>query len=126
MTLYRGSARIVGNRVQIIPPQGFGAINGLRLTNNTGQLLLVDNISSTGQGEEFLFPQEQMVYHTRNISRAPEAFVYCSGIGFTPGNLFVEWSDDAVNDFIGTYPYAVPTETLINPALQTNLVLNTQ
>jgi hypothetical protein len=67
-----------------------------------------------------------MVYHTRNISRVPEAFGYYSGIGFTPGNLFVEWSDDAVNDFIGTYPYAVPTETLINPALQTNLVLNTQ
>jgi hypothetical protein len=116
----------MGNRVQIIPPQGFGAINGLRLTNNTGQLLLVDNISSTGQGEEFLFPQEQMVYHTRNVSRVPEAYGYFSGIGFTPGNLFVEWSDDSVNDFIGTYPYAVPTETIINPALQTNLVLNTR
>lgn len=123
MTLYRGSARLVGNRVQIIPPQGFGAINGLRLTNNTGQLLLIDNISSTGQGEEFLFPQEQMVYHTRNISRVPEASGYYSGIGFSTPNLFVEWSDDSVNDFIGTYPYAVPTNTLINPSLQTNLAL---
>jgi hypothetical protein len=86
------------------PAQGFGAINGLRLTNLTGETLLIDNVSSTGQGEEFLFPNMQMVYHTRNISARPRAQGYYTRNSFPPTQLLVEWSDDSINDFIGSYP----------------------
>jgi hypothetical protein len=112
MTLYRGTAQISGTHVLILPPQGFGAINGLRLTNYTGMTLLLNNMASTGQGEEFLFPQQQMVYHTRNISAPPEAQGYYTHKAFSPNQLFVEWSDDSINDFIGVYPAFLPQPTL--------------
>jgi hypothetical protein len=125
MTLYRGSAVLNGSNVAIVPPQGFGAINGLRLTNYTGETLLLNNISSTGQGEEFLFPRMQMVYHTRNISAAPTASGFFTRQAFPPNRLFVEWSDDSINDFIGVYPAFVPQDTFINPALGTPVILQT-
>jgi hypothetical protein len=117
MTLYRGNATIAGQYVVIQPPQGFGAINGLRLTNYTGMTLLLNNMSSTGQGEEFLFPQQQMVYHTRNISAFPTAQGFYTHKAFSPNQIFVEWSDDSINDFIGTYPAFLPQPTLANPTI---------
>jgi hypothetical protein len=125
MTLYRGTAALNGNNVLIKPPQGFGAINGLRLTNYTGETLLINNISSTGQGEEFLFPQQQMVYHTRNISAAPTAQGFFTHEAFPPSKLFVEWSDDSINDFIGQYPAFLPQTEFINPALGSPIILAT-
>jgi len=104
VTLYRGTAHDIGNFVTMDPAQGFGAINGLRLTNLTGETLLIDNVSSTGQGEEFLFPNMQMVYHTRNVSARPRAQGYYTRDSFPPSQLLIEWSDDSINDFIGSYP----------------------
>lgn len=124
MTLYRGTAKISGTHVLIIPPQGFGAINGLRLTNYTGMTLLLNNMASTGQGEEYLFPQQQMVYHTRNISAPPEAQGYFTQKAFAPGLLFVEWSDDSINDFIGQYPAFLPLENIAGAALATPVILS--
>ena len=108
MTVYRGTAAIVGQYVQINAPQGFGAIDGLRLTNYTGQTVLVNDIASTGQSQEYLFPQQQMVYHTRNISNPPTAQGFLTHAAFAPNLLYVEWSDDSINDFIGTYPAFLP------------------
>jgi hypothetical protein len=125
MTLYRGTSKISGTHVLIIPPQGFGAINGLRLTNYTGMTLLLNNMASTGQGEEFLFPQQQMVYHTRNISAPPEAQGYYTQKAFAPNQLFVEWSDDSINDFIGTYPAFLPQQQLAAQGLASPVILNT-
>lgn len=125
MTLYRGTAQISGTHVLILPPQGFGAINGLRLTNYTGMTLLLNNMASTGQGEEYLFPQQQMVYHTRNISAPPEAQGYFSHKAFAPNTLFVEWSDDSINDFIGQYPAFLPQENLAGAALASPVILTT-
>ena len=125
MTLYRGTAHAIGDFVTIDPAQGFGAINGLRLTNLTGETLLINNVSSTGQGEEFLFPQMQMVYHTRNISARPRAQGYYSRDGFPPTQLLVEWSDDSINDFIGSYPTFIPAG-LISPQNSSPLALNVQ
>jgi hypothetical protein len=124
MTLYRGTAVLNGSNVLITPPQGFGAINGLRLTNYTGETLLVNNISSTGQGEEFLFPQQQMVYHTRNISAAPTAQGFFTHTAFPPNRLFVEWSDDSINDFIGVYPAILPQENFIALGLGSPVILS--
>lgn len=125
MTLYRGTAKISGTHVLILPPQGFGAINGLRLTNYTGMTLLLNNMASTGQGEEFLFPQQQMVYHTRNISAPPEAQGYYTQKAFAPNQLFVEWSDDSINDFIGMYPAFLPQDALAGKNLSTPVILTT-
>lgn len=125
MTLYRGTAILNGNNVLIQPPQGFGAINGLRLTNYTGETLLINNIASTGQGQEYLFPQQQMVYHTRNISQAPSAQGFVSHNAFPPSQLFVEWSDDSINDFIGVYPAFLPSANFIPPAAGSPTILQT-
>jgi hypothetical protein len=125
MTLYRGTAVLNGSSVLIVPPQGFGAINGLRLTNYTGETLLINNISSTGQGEEFLFPQQQMVYHTRNISAAPSAQGFFTHEAFPPSRLFVEWSDDSINDFIGVYPAFLPQSAFIDLSLGSPVILST-
>ena len=125
MTLYRGTSKISGTHVLILPPQGFGAINGLRLTNYTGMTLLLNNMASTGQGEEYLFPQQQMVYHTRNISAPPEAQGFFTQKAFAPGQLFVEWSDDSINDFIGQYPAFLPMEAMASAALATPVILTT-
>lgn len=125
MTLYRGNAKISGAHVLMLPPQGFGSINGLRLTNYTGMTLLLNNMASTGQGEEFLFPRQQMTYHTRNISAPPEAQGFFTHQAFSPNLLFVEWSDDSINDFIGTYPTFVPQDTLASPALGSPVILST-
>jgi hypothetical protein len=86
--------------------------------------LLLNNMASTGQGEEYLFPQQQMVYHTRNISAPPEAQGYFTQKAFAPGLLFVEWSDDSINDFIGQYPAFLPLENLAGAALTTPVILS--
>jgi hypothetical protein len=122
MTVYRGTAVIAGQYVQINAPQGFGAINGLRLTNYTGQTVLVNNIASVGQSQEYLFPQQQMVYHTRNISRPPTAQGFLTHAAFSPNLLYVEWSDDSINDFIGTYPAFLPAP-LASPDLGSPAIL---
>jgi hypothetical protein len=114
MTVYRGTAVIAGQYVQINAPQGFGAINGLRLTNYTGMTVLLNNIASTGQSQEYLFPQQQMVYHTRNISIPPTAQGFLTHAAFSPNLLYVEWSDDSINDFIGTYPAFLPAQLVAN------------
>ena len=125
MTLYRGTAVLNGSNVQIQAPQGFAAINGLRLTNYTGETLLINNVASTGQGEEYLFPQQQMVYHTRNISAAPTAQGFFTHAAFPPSRLFVEWSDDSINDFNGTYPAFLPQGSFVNESIGSPVILNT-
>jgi hypothetical protein len=82
-------------------------------------------MASTGQGEEFLFPQQQMVYHTRNISAPPEAQGFFTHTAFAPGQLLVEWSDDSINDFIGQYPTTLPLDALASTAFNTPVILTT-
>jgi hypothetical protein len=39
--------------------------------------------------------------------------------------LFVEWSDDSINDFIGVYPAFLPQSEFINPSLGSPVILAT-
>ena len=107
MTIRLGEATVLGDQVQLAAPGGFGTFKGVRLTNYTMDVLIVRGISGTSLGEEYLLPLQQMVYHTDNVSAIPTlAGIPLAGLTTVP-TVLVEWSDDPLNDFIGTYPTSI-------------------
>jgi hypothetical protein len=69
-----------------------------------------------GNRKSTYFLSSKWFYHTRNISNPPTAQGFLTHAAFTPNLLYVEWSDDSVNDFIGTYPAFLPA-ALASPDL---------
>jgi len=67
-----------------------------------------------------------MVYHTRNISAVPTVDILFLGLAPQASRLFVEWTDDAINDFIGTYPAFVPQTLLTDPEVGVPVSLSIQ
>lgn len=104
MSIFLGEATQQGTSFTITPPRGFNGVEAVRLTNYTGEVLILSNISGVGQNDEYLMPLQQMVYHTANVSNVPQVKGTLLGNPFLTSALFVEWSDDAEQDFIGTYP----------------------
>ena len=115
MTIYLGDATLQGNNVTITPPVGFDTIDGVRLTNYTGDVLILTDIDGRSNSQEYLMPLQQMVYHTANVQKIPRISGLALGSQFDNAALFVEWSDDSRNDFIGTYPTNI-TQVALVPA----------
>lgn len=95
-------------KVELVAPLGFGTARGIRLSNFTGDSLILTNISGVDQSQEYLAPQTQMVYPTDNIGATPTIVGYSYGSEQIAQNLLVEWSTEPNADFIGTYPAALP------------------
>lgn len=96
-------------KVELIAPMGFGTARGVRLSNFTGDTLILTDISGTSQSQEYLAPQTQMVYPTANVGNTPFVLGYSYPPSQVAANLLVEWSTDPDADFIGTYPASLPT-----------------
>lgn len=106
MTIRIGQATVLGDQVLLAAPGGFNTFKALRLSNFTGDAIIVRNISGTSIGEEYLLPSQSMVYHTDNVSTIPTLQGLNLGLT-TVSAVLVEWSDDPLNDFIGTYPTSI-------------------
>ena len=119
MTIRLGSAVLSGTSVTIQPPSGFNAVGAVRLTNYTGEVLTLDNITGEDPSLEYLMPLQQMVYHTKNVSKVPVILGLVLGAGFPLAQLFVEWSDNPLEDFPGTYPAQITQVDAFATALKT-------
>jgi hypothetical protein len=116
MSIVLGAAVLTGNAVTITPPEGgFGGVTAVRLSNYTGDALIVTNINSESPGQEYLLPFQQNVYHIENVRTPPKVVAQVLGSGFPTQSLLVEWSNDPLQDFPGTYPASI-TQAPINPA----------
>lgn len=121
MTVYLGSAVVQGSYVVIqAPEQGFGGMKGCRMTNYTADAIILNNITGDTPGaQEYLMPFQQAVYKVENVRQPPTAQGVVLGSAFAASQLFVEWSDDPLTDFPGTYPTIV-AQAPINPANTTD------
>ena len=96
---------VVDNNFHIIPPAGgFGGIKACRLSNYTGDALVITNINPDYPGQEYLLPFQQSVYQIENIRQPPSLSAYVLGQDFSTSNVLVEWSTEPLIDFPGTYP----------------------
>lgn len=109
MTVYLGTGTFnkAGNYFEIASPQNFNSLYAIRLSNLTGDVLIVKNIQSTGQSTEYLLPYQQNVYKTENLSAIPKFTGLYLGNSVDTAALLVEWSDEPDTDFPGTYPVDV-------------------
>lgn len=116
MTIYLGEvdANLVSNQFQLKPPLGFSAVDSLRLTNYTGDVIVIRNIQGDGQSSEYLMPYMQMVYRTVNTSAIPTFAGFVLGNGVNPNLVLAEWSTEGNQDFIGTYPLAVAVPPIVS------------
>lgn len=112
-----GTATVQGSSVIIkAPVGGFGGVKAVRLTNYTADVIILSNINGTSPGaRELIMPFQTNVYACDNIRDAPTALGQTLGSTFATASLMVEWSDDPVTDFPGTYPANV-TQAPINPS----------
>lgn len=111
MAIYPGSSTFnkQGDTFEIQSPTGdFNNMNGLRITNYTVDILVLVNINGDTQSTEYLMPFCQMVYPLRNIQDYPKMYGKQLGADIPSEQILIEWSTDAENDFLGTYPFAVP------------------
>lgn len=103
----------VDDNFNIVPPQGgFGGIDGCRLSNYTGDALIITNIDTERPGQQYLMPFQQMVYKIENLRQAPSLDALTLGQDFSTSDVLVEWSTEALHDFPGIYPC-----TLVQAAL---------
>jgi hypothetical protein len=117
VALVLGKATLVGNAVTLSPPEGgFGGVTAVRLTNYTGDVLIITNISSDAPGQEYLMPFQQNVYHIENVRTPPQVVGQQLGATFATATLLVEWSNDPLKDFPGTYPTALTQAGIISSA----------
>lgn len=117
MSLVLGKAVLAGNAVTLSPPEGgFGGITAVRLTNYTGDVLILTNISSDSPGQEYLMPFQQNVYHIENVRTPPQVVGQQLAAAFATATLLVEWSNDPLKDFPGTYPTALTQAGIISSA----------
>lgn len=118
-----GTAVVRGNVVSITPPEGgFGGIKAARLSNYTGDVLILTNISSDSPGQEYLMPFQQSVYHIENVRTPPKVVGVTLGSTFSTASLLIEWSTEPLIDFPGTYPVGI-AQAPINPTIATDGVV---
>jgi hypothetical protein len=117
VSIVLGKATLTGNAVTLSPPEGgFGGITAARITNYTGDVIIITNISSDSPGQEYLMPFQQNVYHIENVRTPPTAAGVQLGAAFATATLLVEWSNDPLKDFPGTYPTALTQAGIISSA----------
>lgn len=118
MTIYIGSAEIQGDQIVIQSPVGFNSVEAVRLTNYSGDAIIVRNIQGDGLSAEYLMPYQQMVYSATNVSNIPTLFGLVLGTALPTDSVLVEWSTAADDDFIGTYPVTLTQAPIITPSNQ--------
>jgi len=83
---------------------GFNTVAAVRLSNYSGDVITLRNISGQDQSEEYLMPLQQMVYPSANIRNIPTLEALSLGNAIVVETVLVEWSTDPLVDFQGTYP----------------------
>lgn len=104
MTIVISIGSAIGSQVILESPLGFGATRAVRVTNTTADIVVLTNILGVGQDQQYLFPSQQMVYYSVNISATPTAQGLTLSAATIAAGLYVEWSTEPHEDFIGTYP----------------------
>lgn len=111
MTIFLGSTSFdeQNDKLVIKPPFGFNTIQGVRIANYTVDVLILQNITGDNLSDrQYLPPATQMFYPIRNAQDYPTMDGLQIGPDLPNEQVLIEWSDDPDNDFLGTYPYALP------------------
>ena len=112
-----GTVIVQGGQVIIQPPEGgFGGVKGVRLSNYTGDVIILTNVNSEEPGQEYLLPFQQNVYHIENVRTPPRALGQSLGSSFPTATLLAEWSTEPLTDFPGTYPVALTQAGILGAA----------
>jgi len=104
MTIFLGSVTQQGNRLGISPPAALSSVKAVRVANITSDVLILNNIAGNGQSQEYLLPLQQAVFKTEGVQQIPTIYGQALGDALPLSQIFVEWSDDPLADFPGTYP----------------------
>jgi len=108
VTIRLGEATVVLDKVELQAPGRFGTFTAVRLTNYTADVLIVTGIDSQDPAsQEYLLPLQQNVYKTDNVSKIPTIQGISLGSLSLVPTVLVEWSDEPLKDFPGTYPTAI-------------------
>jgi hypothetical protein len=113
MAIFLGSAEFdqQGNTFLIQPPTGFGSVEAVRISNYTGDALILTNIVGEGSDQQYLMPFQQMVYPFENVRAIPTMTGLQFGDGINTEAVLIEWSSDPDSDFPGTYPVTLTEAT---------------
>lgn len=108
-----GSAKVdTAGRVTITrPSQGLGTFKGVRLTNYTPSIILIESLDQSAAGSvEYLLPLQQNVYPTNIRGNMATLRDVSLGTSLNVRGFLVEWSDDPGSDFgKRQYPTTVST-----------------
>lgn len=111
MTVYLGAATFnqQGDSLVVQPPVGFNTAEAIRMANYTVDIIVLKNIGGNNVSDtQYLPPATQMVYPIKSFQQNPTFFGIQLGPDLPNEQVLVEWSDDPLEDFQGTYPYALP------------------
>lgn len=110
MTIRLGASTFNQNNdtLEIQPPAGFNTVNALRITNYTVDVLILTNIMGNNNSDrQYLMPLEQMVFAVENVQTLATMQGLQLGADIEQERVLIEWADNGLDDFEGTYPVFV-------------------
>lgn len=122
MTIFIGSVTQQGNKLGISPPAALSSVKAVRVANITSDVLILNNIAGNGQSQEYLLPLQQAVYKTEGVQQIPTLYGQALGDALPLSQIFVEWSDDPLADFPGTYPTTLSQLSATAPSFVNGIV----
>lgn len=125
MTIFLGSVTQQGNRLGISPPAALSSVKAVRIANVTSDVLILNNIAGNGQSQEYLLPLQQGVFKTEGVQQIPTIYGQALGDALPLSQIFVEWSDDPLADFPGTYPTTLSALSATAPSFVSGVVTMT-
>lgn len=101
----------------IKPPTGFNGANALRITNYTVDVIILQNITGTNPGDrQYIMPFQQTVFEIETVQDYPTMKGQQLGVDIPQEQVLVEWADNGLDDFEGTYP----TQVTVSPFFPTD------
>lgn len=122
MTVFLGSVTQQGSKNYISPPAALTSVEAVRITNITSDVLVLSNVAGNGQSLEYLLPMQQAVYKSEGSQQIPTVYGVTLGNVLPNSQIFVEWSDDPLNDFPGTYPTTIGSLAATAPGFENGVV----
>lgn len=117
MTIFIGTAIVTSNPPSVIidsPTGGFGGIEAARISNYTGELLEMFNVTGDAPtSTQYLLPFQSNVFQMHNVRQPPIIVAAGLGTSFDTEAVLVEWSTDPRIDFPGTYPVGLTEAALL-------------
>lgn len=118
-----GYGTLQGGQLAIIAPMGFAGSRGVRITNLSTDTLILTNIDSRSQGQEYLPPGMQMIYLSIDATATSTIAGVSESAASLQQSVLIEWSTDPTVDFIGTYP-AVVAEFASGPSTPSHVIVD--